>query len=331
MTPDVGRGRPRRAHLAGDGAGVYGCVTVRASREYWVRGGARPRRRAGRAARCRPAAIVTGRGSGRGDAHLRNGGIVLLLARRALVVPGGDSAVDVICTVLAIAFAAGLVLLRRSGCTWRTRQSLFMLEDEVAGHPRRLVRRSSRSRSSARPLWDGRPGRARLARADRRRRYGCVTPPTARRTSPRARRHRAASRIRTSARKSAPSRVDPRARPGDPLPMPCLRRADGQAAVELVALLPLAVLLLAGAWQLALAGHAPGRRTPPRARPPAPRPSAAMPARPRARRAARRAAPRRGRARPRRRRRRGHVGVPPVLGLPVLGHASGRAHFRPQR
>ena len=34
------------------------------------------------------------------------------------------------------------------------------------------------------------------------------------------------------------------------------RRADGQAAVELVALLPLAALLLAGAWQLVLAGHA---------------------------------------------------------------------------
>ena len=34
------------------------------------------------------------------------------------------------------------------------------------------------------------------------------------------------------------------------------RRTDGQAAAELVALLPLAALLIAGAWQLALAGHA---------------------------------------------------------------------------
>jgi len=34
------------------------------------------------------------------------------------------------------------------------------------------------------------------------------------------------------------------------------RREDGQAAVELVALLPLLVLLAAGAWQLAVAGHA---------------------------------------------------------------------------
>ena len=38
--------------------------------------------------------------------------------------------------------------------------------------------------------------------------------------------------------------------------MPSLRRADGQAAAELVALLPLAALLLAGAWQLVVAGHA---------------------------------------------------------------------------
>lgn len=37
--------------------------------------------------------------------------------------------------------------------------------------------------------------------------------------------------------------------------MPRRRQADGQAAVELVALLPLAVLLLAGAWQLVVAGH----------------------------------------------------------------------------
>src|SRR5918999_264397 len=34
------------------------------------------------------------------------------------------------------------------------------------------------------------------------------------------------------------------------------RRTDGQAAAELVALLPLAALLLAGAWQLVVAGHA---------------------------------------------------------------------------
>src|SRR5215213_11281646 len=34
------------------------------------------------------------------------------------------------------------------------------------------------------------------------------------------------------------------------------RSDDGQAAAELVALLPLAALLVAGAWQLAVAGHA---------------------------------------------------------------------------
>ena len=33
------------------------------------------------------------------------------------------------------------------------------------------------------------------------------------------------------------------------------RRTEGQAAAELVALLPLAALLLAGAWQLVVAGH----------------------------------------------------------------------------
>jgi hypothetical protein len=35
-----------------------------------------------------------------------------------------------------------------------------------------------------------------------------------------------------------------------------LHRSSGQAAVELVALLPLAVAVLAALWQLALAGHA---------------------------------------------------------------------------
>ena len=34
------------------------------------------------------------------------------------------------------------------------------------------------------------------------------------------------------------------------------QRDDGQAAVELIALLPLVALLAAGAWQLAVAGHA---------------------------------------------------------------------------
>ena len=45
-------------------------------------------------------------------------------------------------------------------------------------------------------------------------------------------------------------------RPSRSSPHAVTPRADGQAAVELVALLPLAALLLAGAWQLALAGHA---------------------------------------------------------------------------
>ncbi len=40
------------------------------------------------------------------------------------------------------------------------------------------------------------------------------------------------------------------------MPLPPPARGDaGQAAVELVALLPLVAVLLAGAWQLVLAGH----------------------------------------------------------------------------
>lgn len=109
------------------------------------------------------------------------------------------------------------------------------------------------------------------------------------------------------------------------------RRADGQAAVELVALLPLAALLLAGAWQLALAGHAAWAADA----------AARVAARAGAvggdaRAAATRSLPpslRRGVVV----RGRGAgtfevvVRVPRVLGLPVLGHVSGRAAFRPQR
>jgi TadE-like protein len=109
------------------------------------------------------------------------------------------------------------------------------------------------------------------------------------------------------------------------------RRTDGQAAVELVALLPLAALLVAGAWQLAVAGHA------------------AWAADAAARAAARAAAvgdDARAAARRELAGRLGHdvrvrergegtvevtVRIPPVLGLPVLGHTTATAHFRPQR
>jgi hypothetical protein len=40
------------------------------------------------------------------------------------------------------------------------------------------------------------------------------------------------------------------------MPPPDLRRAEGQAAVELIATLPLLATILALAWQLVLAGHA---------------------------------------------------------------------------
>ena len=108
------------------------------------------------------------------------------------------------------------------------------------------------------------------------------------------------------------------------------RRTEGQAAAELVALLPLAALLLAGAWQLVLAGHAEW--------------AAGSAARAAARaaaigadaRAAARAELSAGLERGLRVRDRGSgtvevtLRVPPVLGLPLLGHATATAHFRPQ-
>ncbi len=108
------------------------------------------------------------------------------------------------------------------------------------------------------------------------------------------------------------------------------RRTEGQAAAELAALLPLAALLLAGAWQLVVAGHATwaaGSAARAAAR------AAAVGADARA--AARSALPSRL-ERGLRVRDRGSgtvevtLRIPPVLGLPVLGHASATAHFRPQ-
>jgi hypothetical protein len=110
-----------------------------------------------------------------------------------------------------------------------------------------------------------------------------------------------------------------------------LRREDGQASVELVALLPLALLLIAGAWQLALAGHAAwaangAARAAARA--------AAVGADPRA--AARAKLP--GTLEPGLRVRDRGTGtvevrlrIPAALGLRSPGHTSATAHFRPQR
>lgn len=109
------------------------------------------------------------------------------------------------------------------------------------------------------------------------------------------------------------------------------QRAEGQAAAELVALLPLAALLIAGAWQLALAGHAAwaaGAAARAAAR------AAAVGAD--ARSAARSELPS-GLTHGLRVRDRGGgtvevtLRIPPVPGLPVLGHTSATAHFRPQR
>ena len=109
------------------------------------------------------------------------------------------------------------------------------------------------------------------------------------------------------------------------------RREEGQAAVELVALLPLVALLAAGAWQMAVAGHAAWSA------------DAAARAAARAvatggdaRAAARASLSRRLEAGMRvRASEAGDVRVvlrvPAVLGLRVLGTVSASAHFRPQR
>ena len=109
------------------------------------------------------------------------------------------------------------------------------------------------------------------------------------------------------------------------------RRADGQAAAELVALLPLAALLLAGAWQLVVAGHAAGAAG---AAARAAARASAVGADPRA---AARDALSAGLERGLDVRERGSgtvevtLRIPPVLGLPVLGHTTATAHFPPQR
>jgi len=109
------------------------------------------------------------------------------------------------------------------------------------------------------------------------------------------------------------------------------RGHGGQAAVELVAVLPLAILLLAGAWQLTVAGHArwaAGAAAQAAAR------AAAVGADARA---AARAQLTPSLERGVRVRSRGEgavevtLRIPPVLGLEVLGHTSATAHFPPQR
>jgi hypothetical protein len=109
------------------------------------------------------------------------------------------------------------------------------------------------------------------------------------------------------------------------------RRTEGQAAAELVALLPLAALLLAGAWQLVVAGHAfwsAGAAARAAARASAVGADAGVAARRELSGALERGLRVRDRGS-------GTVEVtlriPPVLGLPVLGHATATAHFRPQR
>ena len=108
------------------------------------------------------------------------------------------------------------------------------------------------------------------------------------------------------------------------------RAERGQAAAEFAALLPLAALLLAGAWQLALAGHArwaAGSAAQGAAR------AGAVGADARA--AARERLPARLERGMRVRSSAGAVRVtlriPPVLGMGVLGHTSATARFPDQR
>ena len=108
------------------------------------------------------------------------------------------------------------------------------------------------------------------------------------------------------------------------------RRDEGQAAVELVALLPLLALLAAGAWQLVVAGHAAwaagtAARAAARAeavgRDPAAAARGTLPGRLERRLIVERAE---GGVRV-------AVAIPRVLGLPALGSVSSTAHFREQR
>ena len=108
------------------------------------------------------------------------------------------------------------------------------------------------------------------------------------------------------------------------------RRADGQAAVELVALLPLLALLAAGAWQLAVAGHAAwaadaAARAAARAeavgRDPAAAARGSLPGRLEQELIVERAG---GGVRV-------VVAIPRVLGLPALGSVAATAQFREQR
>ena len=109
------------------------------------------------------------------------------------------------------------------------------------------------------------------------------------------------------------------------------RREDGQAAVELVAMLPLLALLAAGAWQLVVAGHSAwsaGSAARAAAR------AGAVGLAPEA--AARAALPARLERELKVERTGGggvrvEVAIPRVLGLPALGTVAATAHFREQR
>ena len=112
--------------------------------------------------------------------------------------------------------------------------------------------------------------------------------------------------------------------------MPPPIREDGQAAVELVAILPRAALLLAGAWQLVVAGHgawAAGGAARAAARATAIGDDAERAARHALSAGLRRdlevREPERGTVTV-------TVRIPPVLGLQVLGDTSATARFRPQ-
>ena len=112
--------------------------------------------------------------------------------------------------------------------------------------------------------------------------------------------------------------------------MPSPARAEGQAAAELVAILPLAALLLAGVWQLVVAGHAAwaaGGAARAGARAAAIGDDASDAAHralaPGLRRGLRVKEPERGTVTV-------TLRIPPVLGLQVLGHTSATARFRPQ-
>jgi hypothetical protein len=89
----------------------------------------RRRRRRSFPSAAEPAAIVSGVGPDR-NTHLRNFGILLLLAVAVWLLPGGGTAAGTLNNILGLLFAGGLVFFAYR-LYMEHRTTLFMLEDRV--------------------------------------------------------------------------------------------------------------------------------------------------------------------------------------------------------